>query len=148
MIGLIFACSVSYLIFVTGTTGSACVNKFCPVWNFPDLMQKNAYFKLFRAICCNFWVFFVNFGCKILGLKNSASVKEITNMRYVVCWRGCEFALSLRRIMQQQTDCPDTLQLHSINYLQKGSQKKLWVGYTHKQPASCVLMYLLNHSGE
>ena len=28
------------------------------------------------------WVFFVIFGCKILGLKNPASVKEMTNMRY------------------------------------------------------------------
>ena len=38
---------------------------------------------IFGAICCNFWVFFVIFGCKILGFKNPASVKEMTNMRYV-----------------------------------------------------------------
>ena len=35
-------------------------------------------------MCCNFWVFFVIFGCKISGFKNPASVKEMTNMRYVV----------------------------------------------------------------
>ena len=28
------------------------------------------------------WVFFVIFGCKILGLKNPASVREMTIMRY------------------------------------------------------------------
>ena len=26
----------TYLIFVTGTTGGACVKKFCPVSSFPD----------------------------------------------------------------------------------------------------------------
>ena len=34
---------------------------------------------LFRVI---FGFFFVIFGCKILGFKNPASVKEMTNMRY------------------------------------------------------------------
>ena len=33
--------------------------------------------------CLDFWVFFIIFGCKILGLKNLACVKEMTNMRYV-----------------------------------------------------------------
>ena len=54
------------------------------VSNFPDKTQKNAYFTLFVAICCKFWVFFVIFGCKILVFKNPASVKEMTNMRYEV----------------------------------------------------------------
>ena len=45
-------------------------------------MRKTAYFTLLAAICCNFWLFFIIFGCKILGLKNSATVKEMTNMRY------------------------------------------------------------------
>ena len=48
-------------------------------------MRKTEYFTLFGAICCSFWVFFfVIFWCKILGLKNPACVKEMTNMRYAL----------------------------------------------------------------
>jgi len=50
---------------------------------FSRLNGKTAYLILFGAICCNFWVFFIIFGCKKLGFKNPASVKEMTNMRYV-----------------------------------------------------------------
>ena len=52
------------------------------VVKFSRLNAKKCIFYTFWAICCNFWVFFLNFGCKILGFKNSACVKEITNMRY------------------------------------------------------------------
>ena len=47
------------------------------VVKFSRLNAKKCIFYTFWAICCNFWVFFLNFGCKILGLKNSTSVKEI-----------------------------------------------------------------------
>ena len=63
--------------------------------NFSRLNAKNAYFTLFRAICCNFLVFFVIFGYKMLGLRNPASVKEMTNMRYAWSLRAC-YGLELK----------------------------------------------------
>ena len=46
---------VSYLIFVTGTTGGACVNKFCRCKIFQiEQKKKTEYFTLFWALCCNF----------------------------------------------------------------------------------------------
>ena len=56
-------------------------------------MQKNAYFTLFGAIWCNFWVFFVIFKCNILGFKNPARVKEMTNMGY-------EYFLCQKKLLQ------------------------------------------------
>ena len=46
-------------------------------------MRRTAYFTLVGGNCCNFWVFYVVFGCKNLVFKNPACVKEMTNMKYV-----------------------------------------------------------------
>ena len=74
----------AYLIFVTGTTGGACVKKNLSSVKFSVLNAKTTYLALFGG---NFFVFFGcfrNFWCKMLGFKIPAGVKEMTNMRYVL----------------------------------------------------------------
>ena len=70
-----------YLIFVTGTKGSACLKNSVRCKIFQIECKKNHilhFLGLFVVIC----------GCKILGFQNPANVKEITNMRY-----GCGLLL-------------------------------------------------------
>ena len=45
-------------------------------------MRRTAYFTPVGGNCCNFWVFYVVFGCTNLVFKNPACVKEMTNMKY------------------------------------------------------------------
>ena len=71
----------TYLIFVTGMTGSACVKKLSGV-KFSRLNTKNCIFHTFLGYLLYFLCFYVVLGCKKLGLKNPACVKEKTNMRY------------------------------------------------------------------
>ena len=60
----------AYLIFVTGTTGGACVKKFLSVVNFSRLGEKNAnIFDFFRDIFSVFGAFSRFYGCKIWFLK-------------------------------------------------------------------------------
>ena len=60
-----FLNSYSYPIFVTGTTGGACVKIFCQVYFFPDWVKKMHIFYFFRDIFSVFGAFSRFFGCKI-----------------------------------------------------------------------------------
>ena len=57
VVAVILRIIIAFLIFVTGTTGSARVNKFCPVVKFSRLNTKTAYFLFLEVFIVISWCF-------------------------------------------------------------------------------------------